>query len=141
VAICFWGTMFILLLETLLVQESAFASGEAGCVNYAVAFGTPLTQRFDSVYLEDVVIGRVDRQESVPDGRAEVFVCIDRAYRKYMEQGTVAYLADNKINIYNVWASGEPLAAQARIEGFSSKFALYLHELKSLACLFLRFLH
>jgi len=141
VAICFCWTILLLLVETLLVQESAFASGETDCVNYAVAFGAPLAQRFDSVYLDDVVIGRVERQESTSEGRTEAFVCIDRAYKKYMEQGTVAYLSDNKLNIYNVWGSGEPLAAQSRIEGFPSKFALYIHELKSLARLFLRFLH
>ncbi len=137
--IAFFLWLFLLLaVEGFFGGECARAASDAACVNYTIAFPTPPTRHDGLVYLDDTVIGRVTAADQ-PETRANVPVCIEQPYRKLIEQGTLAYVAKNRISIYNVWSSGTKLPEHGVLEGFSGKGALYAYELKSLGQLALRF--
>ncbi|WP_300160581.1 hypothetical protein [Solidesulfovibrio sp.] len=137
--IAFFLCSFLLLaVEGFAGSECARAASDQPCVNYTISFPTASLQHDGLVYLDDVVIGNVTAADQA-DKRTNVPVCIEQPYKKLIEQGTLAYVTKNRISIYNVWSSGTKLPEHGVIEGFSSKGALYAHELKSLGHMALRF--
>ena len=130
---------FLFMLEGLVAGEYCRAANEPPCVNYIISFDPDTTTKPEKVYLDETVIGKAAHAASQAGTSTDFRICIDRAYSKHIEQGTIGYIAEDKIHIYNVWASGEKLGENGRLEGFSNKFHLYTHELKSIAVLFLRF--
>ncbi|MHC1791729.1 hypothetical protein [Solidesulfovibrio sp.] len=129
----------LFILEGFVASEHCRASESKPCVTYTFSFDTNLKNNPRHVYLDDTVIGAVKQVAGAAGARTEVAACIERPYLKHIERGTIGYISQDKIYIYNVWASGERLAEHASLEGFSNKFKLYLHEFKSLALLLLCF--
>mgnify|MGYP001811312272 CR=1 FL=1 len=129
---------FLLLLDGLLFLEGCRASTDRQCVDYVVSFDPGAKSIPTAVYLDKEQVGDVLPATQGEQIQGHVSVCIDKPYARHIERGTVFYVSSGKMYIYNVWATGERLKSGDTLEGFSSKFKLYLYELKALGSSLLR---
>jgi len=126
--------LFILLiLDGFISQESCRASTVKQCAPYTVFFDPGVKDIPTEVYLDTNLVGEVVPSESDGQRQGEVAVCIDKRFSRHVERGTVFYVSKGRMQMYNVWATGERLKDGESLAGFSSKFKLYLHEMKVLA--------
>lgn len=124
---------FLLMLDGLLSQEGCRASTVKQCTPYTVSFDAGVKDFPTEVYLDTSLVGEVVQSESDGQRQGEVAVCIDKRFSRHVERGTVFYVSKGRMQMYNVWATGVRLKDGESLPGFSSKFKLYLHEMKVLA--------
>ncbi|MFU2207764.1 hypothetical protein [Solidesulfovibrio sp. C21] len=129
----------LFVVETFVASEHCRASSLQECATYALSLEASVLANSKKIHLDDIVIGSVAKISQPVEGRVEAQICIEKYYQKHIERGTIAYVHDGKISIYNVWASGERLPEHSTIQSFSSRLDLYLYEVKSIAFLLLRY--
>ncbi|MFP5222526.1 MAG: hypothetical protein ACLGSA_09560 [Acidobacteriota bacterium] len=123
---------FLLILDGLFFQEGSRASTVRQCAEYTISFDPSVKDVPTGVYLDTNLVGEVVRSDLDEKRQGEVSVCIDKRFSRHVERGTVFYISKGRLQMYNVWATGERLKEGETLAGFSSKFKLYLHELKVL---------
>ena len=124
---------FLLILDGFFYQEGCRASTAKQCADYTISFDPGVKDVPTGVYLDTNLVGEIVPSDKDEQRQGEVAVCIDKRFSRHVERGTVFYVSKDKVQMYNVWATGERLKDGETLAGFSSKFKLYLYELKVLA--------
>jgi len=124
---------FLFVLDGFFFQEGCRASTAKQCADYTISFDPGVKDIPTEVYLDKNLVGEVVQSEWDGQRQGEVIVCIDKRFSRHVERGTVFYMSKGRMQMYNVWATGERLKDGETLAGFSSKFKLYLHEMKVLA--------
>jgi len=124
---------FLFILDGFFFQEACRASTARQCADYTISFDPGVKDLPTEVYLDTNLVGEVLLAERDEQRQGEVAVCIDKRFTRHVERGTVFYVSKGRLQMYNVWATGERLKDGETLAGFSSKFKLYLYELKVLA--------
>lgn len=124
---------FLIILDGFFFQEACRASADRQCASYTISFDPGVKDIPAGVYLDTNLVGEVLHSDGDEQRQGEVAVCIDKRFSRHVERGTVFYVSKGKVQMYNVWATGERLKDGETLAGFSSKFQLYLYELKVLA--------
>lgn len=124
---------FLLILDGYFYQEGCRASTAKQCADYTISFDPGVKDIPTGVYLDTNQVGEIVPSDNDEQRQGQVAVCIDRRFSRHVERGTVFYVSKGKVQMYNVWATGERLKDGETLAGFSSKFKLYLHEMKVLA--------
>lgn len=127
---------FLFILDGFFFQETCRASTARQCTDYTISFDPGVKDIPTGVYLDTNLVGEVLHSEGDGQRQGEVAVCIDKRFSRHVERGTVFYVSKGRVQMYNVWATGERLKDGETLAGFSSKFKLYLYELKVLATSF-----
>lgn len=135
----FMWLFLLLVVESFFTSEHCRASHYQDCVSYTLSLEANALANSKKIHLEDIVIGSVAKVSQPVEGRVEAHICIEKHYQKHIERGTIAYVHEGKISIYNVWASGERLPEHSAIQSFPSRVDLYLYEAKSILLLLLRY--
>jgi len=123
---------FLLLMDGFFFREDCRSSTVKQCTPYTVSFDAGVKDIPLEVYLDTSLVGEVMPSESDGQRQGEVAVCIDKRFSRHVERGTVFYVSKGRMQMYNVWATGVRLKDGESLPGFSSKFKLYLHEMKVL---------
>lgn len=123
--------MILLSLDSLAFRGEAHASQQTReCVTFTLVFDRHVTHMPAKIYLDKVAVGDV-----LPAGKDAVsprerVVCVEKKHARKFEDGTVVFIARNRIQIYNVWAKGRALKENELIPAFSSKMGLFLYEVR-----------
>lgn len=124
---------FLFVLDGFFFQEGCRASTAKQCADYTISFDPGVRDIPTEVYLDKNLVGEVLLSEMDEQRQGEVAVCIDKRFSRHVERGTVFYVSKGRMQMYNVWATGERLKDGETLTGFSSKFKLHLYELKVMA--------
>ena len=124
--------MLNFLFLMFLFPCSVFAAEISECKKFKIVFSAPLSEKPNGVFHGGRQIGDIlSTSESLLESNI-VDVCMYKKNSSEIEKNTVFYLSENSLIVYNVWASGEDVPENGFVPGFSSKFSVFLHEIKLL---------
>lgn len=121
-----------ILIFIFFLSSTALGQNDVECKKFKVSFSTPMKISFDGVFHGGEQIGTVINADNQQIESNMIDICVDKKHSSKIEKNSVCYKSENSIVIYNVWASGTDLQENSTVPGFSSKFSLFLYEIKLL---------
>lgn len=121
-----------IFIVMLCIADAAQAASKDSCKTFRIVFEETTVSIPQSIYANKVVIGKVERSETIDSNSLVVYACIENKHSGKFEKNSVCYVSKDQIIVYNVWSTGIDLKEGESVRGFTDRYGLYVYEAKEM---------
>jgi hypothetical protein len=119
----------ILLIALVLCALPGEApAGEDRCRTYTVQFNKPIEAPQAAIISGRDVAGDIPRDIVFPTDT--LTIRIKGRFTRRIQKSTMLYVSGDVLYLYDLWMTGEELMEGEPLRGFSSKFGMFLQEIR-----------